>query len=143
MANTKKTVITDEIKEAAKATGAKAAETVKEAGKTVKAVADATTEAAKNAGKKVAETAKAAEKTVKKTVKKATDKKTELVTEVYVQFAGQEAKVEAVVAKATEIYVADGHRASSIKSLQIYLKPEESAAYYVINQKYAGRVDLF
>ena len=39
--------------------------------------------------------------------------------------------------------VADGHRASSIKSLQVYLKPEEFAAYYVINQKFAGRVDLF
>lgn len=32
---------------------------------------------------------------------------------------------------------------SSIKTLQLYLKPEESAAYYVINQKFAGKVDLF
>ena len=26
---------------------------------------------------------------------------------------------------------------------KVYLKPEEYAAYYVINQKHAGRVDLF
>lgn len=48
-----------------------------------------------------------------------------------------------MIERATQAYVADGHRASSIKSLQVYLKPEESAAYYVINSKYAGKVDLF
>jgi len=48
-----------------------------------------------------------------------------------------------VIEKAKNEFVAEGHRASSIKSLQVYLKPEEFAAYYVINQKFAGRVDLF
>ena len=62
---------------------------------------------------------------------------------IAVQFNGQETVVDAVVAKAKAAYEADGHRASSIKELQVYLKPEESAAYYVINKKYAGRVDLF
>ena len=32
---------------------------------------------------------------------------------------------------------------SSIKDLRVYLKPEDGAAYYVINEKVAGRVDLF
>ncbi|MCM1307735.1 MAG: DUF6465 family protein [Butyrivibrio sp.] len=140
-----------EVREAVKNTGAKAAETVKEAaGKTAEKVAEKAAEvkeAAKAETKKVAEKAATAKNAVKaaakKTAVKAAEKKSELISEVYVQFGGREANVDGVIAKATELYVADGHRASSIKSLQVYLKPEESAAYYVINKKYAGRVELF
>lgn len=149
------------VKQTVKFTAAKAAETVKEAGNTVKEVASKTAEAAKETvkvasekaaevketakeeSKKVADKATETKDTVKKTAAKVTEKKNELVSEVYVQFAGQEAKIDAVIERATQAYVADGHRASSIKSLQVYLKPEESAAYYVINSKYAGKVDLF
>ncbi len=86
-----------------------------------------------------------AKKTVKKatTGKKAAEKQEDLVPDVYVQYQGQEDVVKDVVERAKEAFVADGHRASSIKSLQLYLKPEESAAYYVVNQKYAGKVYLF
>lgn len=90
------------------------------------------------------ETKAAAKKTVKKTAEKKTaEKKAELVPEVYIQFQNREDVVKDVVDRAKEAYVADGHRVSSIKSLQVYLKPEEAAAYYVINQKYAGKVALF
>ena len=99
------------------------------------------------------ETVKEAVAEVKKTVKKAAEKKTEkmtkktvkeeMVPEVFIQFQGNEAVVADAIEKAKAQFVAEGHRASSIKSLQIYLKPEEGAAYYVINQKLAGRVDLF
>lgn len=138
----KKTTAT-EVKEAVKNTGVKAAETVKEAADKVAEKAVEVKEAAKAETKKVAEKAATAKKAVKTAAKKVTEKKTELAPEVYVQFQGREATVDSVIAKATESYVADGHRASSIKSLQVYLKPEESAAYYVINKKYAGRVELF
>ena len=69
--------------------------------------------------------------------------KEELKPEVFIQYQGNEAIVADVIEKAKNEFVADGHRASSIKSVQVYLKPEEFAAYYVINQKFAGRVDLF
>ena len=51
--------------------------------------------------------------------------------------------MEEAVEKAKAQFVAEGHRESSIKSLRVYLKPEDGAAYYVINDKIAGRVDLF
>ena len=124
------------VKQTVKFTAAKAAETVKEVKETAK-------EESKKVADKATETKDTVKKAVKKTAAKVTEKKNELVSEVYVQFAGQEAKVDAVIERATQAYVADGHRASSIKSLQVYLKPEESAAYYVINSKYAGKVDLF
>lgn len=93
------------------------------------------------AEEKPAETVKKA--TVKKTTAKKAAVKKELVPEVYIQFEGKEDAVQNAIAKAKAAFVADGHRESTIKSLRVYLKPEESAAYYVINEKYAGKVDLF
>ena len=61
---------------------------------------------------------------------------------VYVQFGGAEIVVEEVMEQARMAYVAEGHRASSIKSLRLYIKPEEHKAYYVINEKAAGSIGL-
>ena len=70
-------------------------------------------------------------------------KKEEAAVEIYVQYGPGESSVQTVVEKIKAEYVEQGHRASSIKSLKVYLKPEDSAAYYVINDKVAGRVNLF
>ena len=70
-------------------------------------------------------------------------KKEEAVTESYVQYGPGESSVATVVEKIKAEYVEQGHRASSIKSLKVYLKPEERSAYYVLNDKIQGRVDLF
>ena len=51
-------------------------------------------------------------------------------------------KKPAVKEQIVAAYVAEGHRASAIKKLTIYLKPEERKAYYVINEKATGDVDL-
>lgn len=111
---------------------------VKEA---VEEKAAAKTETVKDTAAETKETAKPArEKKPSRAAKKA---KEELKPEVFIQYQGNEAIVADVIEKAKNEFVADGHRASSIKSLQVYLKPEEFAAYYVINQKFAGRVDLF
>lgn len=101
----------------------------------VKAVA--TEAVAEKKETKATKTTKSTKTTAKKAVKE------ELKPEVFIQYQGQEAVVADAIEKAKAEFVADGHRVSSIKSLQVYLKPEEYAAYYVINQKFAGRVDLF
>lgn len=108
----------------------------------VKEVAAETKEAAVKAKEAVKETVKD-KKPVKAVRKPAKAEKEELKPEIFIQFQNREAVVEEAIEKAKSEFVADGHRASSIKSLQIYLKPEEYAAYYVINKKFAGRVDLF
>ena len=69
--------------------------------------------------------------------------KAELKPGVVLQFQGSETTVEEAVEKIKSQFVSEGHRVSTIKDLRVYLKPEESAAYYVINQKFAGRIDLF
>lgn len=123
----------EEVKEAVKA----AAEKVEKKAEAVK------TEAVKAEAKVEAkvEEKKAAKAETKKPAKKA--EKTVMVPEIYIQFQNREDVVADVIERAKEAYVADGHRLSSIKTLQVYLKPEESAAYYVINMKYAGKVALF
>ena len=86
--------------------------------------------------------------TKKETAKKTTAKKTvkaekpAVTQNVYVQFAGLEISTADLTAKVTEEWVALGHRASSIKSLDLYVKPEDMAAYYVINGKESGKIAL-
>ena len=62
--------------------------------------------------------------------------------EIYLQFHGQEIFTKEILDKAKQAYVAEGHRESSIKSIRLYIKPEENMAYYVINEKIAGGVAL-
>lgn len=95
--------------------------------------------AVKAAAKKTAEKVGTAKKTA--AAKKA--EKAPLIPEIKIQFAGNEADEDEIVNAIKNKYVSEGHRASAIKSLQIYLKPEENAAYYVINQKSMGMVPLF
>lgn len=88
--------------------------------------------------KKTAAPAKAVE-TVEAAPKKAAAKKT--TEEVFVQFAGREFNVAAIVADAKAAFkAAEGRKA--VKTCQVYVKPEESAAYYVINGDFTGKVEL-
>ena len=88
---------------------------------------------------------------VKKTAgrpKKQVKDKVPMTPDLFVQYdddpaGAQEANVGDIVAKIKAAYVAEGHRESSIKSLQVYLKPQEWKAYYVINGKLQGEIPLF
>ena len=97
--------------------------------------------------KKATEKAPAKKTTTKKTTTKTTTKRTtkkkEVQPEVYIQFSGNESIVDAITKKAKDQFIAEGHKEEDIKSLKIYLKPEDNAAYYVVNNENAGKVDLF
>lgn len=115
-------------------------ETAKKAEKTVK-------EAAKKAEKKVE---KVAEKVEKKAEKKTAAKKTtapkkttkKAASEVYFEFAGKQIDPAKVAEDVKAAYVAGGNKASSIKSVKIYVKAEDCAAYFVINDKETGKIVL-
>lgn len=80
-----------------------------------------------------AETAKAA---VKETVKKAAAKKPvakKIEEKVFIQFNQKEATPALLIERAKEAWIAAGGKKSEIKSVAVYLKPEESMVYYVIN----------
>lgn len=78
------------------------------------------------------ETVKEAAKTAakKETPKKETVKKT---AKVFVEYGKKQISMDEIVKKAEAAYVAAGHTASEIKTLEVYVKPEENVAYYVVN----------
>ena len=136
---TAETVKTVKTETAAPAVKAEVKETVKEAPK-AEVKAEAVKAEAPKAEKK-AEVKAAPKKRGPKPKTEKTEKK-EAVQNVYVQFAGKEILTADLVAQVTEKWVALGHRASSIKELNLYVKPEDSAAYYVINGKESGKIEL-
>lgn len=90
-----------------------------------------------------AEAVKAAEAAPQKTLRKKAAKAAPVKAErILVQFGAMEWNTEDLMDRAKEAYVADGHRASSIKSVSLYVKPEDMKAYYVINDKATGSIDL-
>ena len=81
--------------------------------------------------------------TVKKTAAKKTVEKAEITESVFVQFAGAEYNLDEVKANVKKAWMAEtGKSESDIKDIQIYVKPEEHAAYYVVNGEESGKVIL-
>lgn len=77
---------------------------------------------------------------------KVVKEKTAMVPEVFIQYTDngeQEAGIADIIAQIKALYVAEGHRESSIKSLKVYMKPQEWKAYYVINDKIEGNIMIF
>lgn len=142
-----KTVLTKEVAatpvvEPAKTKAVKA-EAVK-AEKTVKTEA-VKAETVKKDDKKADLTAKKQTADKKQTAKKASVKKTgeEKTCNFYIQYDGKQFDYEEIVARSKEAAAADmGKKVTSVKTIDIYCKPQDNAAYYVANGKVAGRIDL-
>ena len=100
-------------------------------------------EEAKKAPAKKAEVKEEAKKAPAKKATPAKAAKAEIKTALYVQFAGNEATEADIIDKVKAAYVAEGHKESAIKEINLYVKPEEYAVYYVINDKAIGKVNLF
>mgnify|MGYP003301141795 CR=1 FL=1 len=83
---------------------------------------------------------KAATTEKKAPVKKAAAKVESVITLEFGEYTAVMADVEN---KVKAQFVADGNKEADIKSLNIYVKPFENSAYYVINGDVTGRVDLF
>ena len=94
----------------------------------------------KNSAKKTAKDAKKVTEKATKAAKKEVKKL--MLRETYIQFAGAEYKESEIMEKVEAAYTAQGHRFSSVKSIELYIKPEDGAAYYVINDKVTGKVSL-
>ena len=119
--------------------------------KAVKATGEAKAEAAakvekavKNITESVKTTAKATVKaTTKAATKKAAAKKAAVKETVYLQYLGKEIDKDEILKQVKEIWTKQlKNKVGDMKSVTLYLKPEENAAYYVINGDITGKVDL-
>lgn len=96
-----------------------------------------TAAAEKKAPAKKATPVKKETTTVRKTAAKKTVEKAEIKESVFVQFAGAEYNLDDVKANVKKAWMAEtGKKESDIKDIQIYVKPEEHAAYYVVNGEF-------
>ena len=110
--------------------------------KTTEKVEKAVEKTTEKVAEKAAEVKADIKETVKKTTAKAT-KKEPVKPEIIVQYQNSEVDTAAIEERVKDQFVAEGHKAGFIRKLSIYIKPEEYSAYYVINDKFSGRVDLF
>ena len=110
--------------------------------KEVKVAAAKKEEKKETAKKAPAKKATAAKKAPAK--KAATTTKAAKASEVFeIQLPGRNVTKEDLVKRVEEAYTAAGKKVSAIKKLAIYVKPEENAAYYVINDsEETGKLDI-
>lgn len=79
----------------------------------------------------------------KKSAAKKTAKKAELKTEFCIQFGEKEYTDKEVLKLVKAVWTKEMKRkVGEMKKVQIYVKPEESAAYFVINGEVTGKVNL-
>lgn len=146
MADTKKTAI---VKPAAKPVAAKAADTKTAQATTTPAASVAKTEPKKEETKKAAAAKKTTAKkttTKKTTAKKEPAKKTTTAAvkeTVHVQFADKSYTSEDLVKIAKDVWKYDlKKKVGDFKAVELYVKPEESVVYYVINGEERGQFNI-
>ena len=94
--------------------------------------------AAKKTTVKKTETKAAARKTTSRTKKAAVVKES-----ISIQFAGKEYTTEKLVGIAKDVWEFDLKKdPADFKAVQLYVKPEEAKAYYVINGTESGSFDI-
>ncbi len=62
-------------------------------------------------------------------------------TSLIVEYGPKKVDDKTLIAKAKEAWTAGGNKIKDIKTLNIYVKPEESAAYYVINDDVTEKIE--
>lgn len=139
---------TTTAKKAATTTAKKATTTAKKATETAKKAAATTAKKATTTAKKATATAKKASATATKTAKAATKtaaKKVEKVVEAKVktnitlQLDGRSYTTEELNSIAKDVWKYDlNQKPADLKTVELYVKPEENQAYYVMNGEFQG-----
>ncbi|MBO4375167.1 MAG: hypothetical protein J5829_08695 [Lachnospiraceae bacterium] len=142
---------TDVINETVDKAAEKAKPYVDKAAEKAKPVVEKAKSKAKSAKEQAKPVVEKAKKQVKPVVKAAKDKAKEVKKavdsriyehEVIVQYEGNSYYAKDMNERAIEDFVSKGGKKDQIKQVQLYVKPEEKACYYVINNKETGRVDI-
>lgn len=87
--------------------------------------------------------AKSEKKAPSKSAKKTPAKKTELKSQICVQFDGKSYTQEDLVKIAKDVWKYDlKQKTGDLTSVELYVKPEESMVYYVINKEVTGSFSI-
>ena len=63
-------------------------------------------------------------------------------SELTIQFAGKDNTESELIARAKEAYKAAGNKASDIKKVDLYVQPENSVVYFVVNDDFKGEFQI-
>ena len=127
-------------KATAKATASQATETV---AKTVEKAVKAAEKTTKAVAEKAEEVKEAVKETAKAPAKRTTTRKTAVKETVYLQYLGKEINKDDLVKQVKDIWTKElKNKAGDLKTVTLYLKPEENMAYYVINDDVTGSIAL-
>ena len=63
-------------------------------------------------------------------------------TNIVVQSYGLEVTEQEIVNMVKEQWVKEGNFVKDIKTLNLYVKPDERKVYWVINEEYTGEIDI-
>ncbi len=80
--------------------------------------------------------------TAKRTAPRKKSDEKAMAETIILQSAGVEWNVAELRKKVIDAYVSEGHRQGWIKTLELYVKPEDRKVYYVINGKTTGSVNI-
>ena len=108
--------------------------------KVEKAAADTVEKITKKAVKGAKTVAKAVTKTATKTVKKAAKK--DIKIKAFVEYYGKQVEEKDIIARVKKAWTRSGKKVGDIKEMDLYIKPEENAVYYVINGTETGAVEF-
>lgn len=123
-------------KETSKATTEKETAVKAESTAEVKAVK----ETAKSEVKTEAKSAKAAKTETSSEVKKTPAKAAKETIKCTIQYQSKDTTIEEIVNSIKENYKAEGNK-TAIKTLNVYIQPENGIAYYVVNGTEEGKIN--
>ena len=125
---------------AVKAVGEKAKESQKLVGDKAREAGKAAGDKVKEAGKAAGDKARAGQKMAQAKAKEASREAVSAVTPmVYIQYGDKEIVCDELIERVRADYKANNK--GTVRSVKLYVKPEENTAYYVINGK-EGKIDI-
>ena len=63
-------------------------------------------------------------------------------TSIFVEYKGKQVEDKAILAAVKKAWTEAGNKVGDMKTVELYIKPEESAVYYVINGTETGKVNF-
>ena len=71
------------------------------------------------------------------------ERQKEMIKEIYIQYRELEGRMDQIEQRIYDQFCQQGHDMSEIQKLQIYVKPQDFTAYYMINDSISGKVGIF
>ena len=63
-------------------------------------------------------------------------------TSMFVEYQGKQVEDKAITAAVKKAWTEAGNKVGDMKTVELYIKPEEDSVYYVINGTETGKVEF-